>query len=188
MEKQETLWFIKKEIPHLRRFARSLSGDATSADDLVQDTLERALRKHKKWSPEKGSMRVWLFKMMQNIFINKTQKQKRQGTHIDVTDLPGTTHDTPQRREMSQDERVRTHDVLRSFGHLPEEQRHALTLVAIEGLRYEDAAQVLGVAIGTVRSRVARARTFLRVRHLKEGHPDVVPLTARNANKNTKKV
>lgn len=172
MEKQETLWFIKKEIPHLRRFARSLYGSEAGADDLVQDTLERAIKKHRKWNPDKGSMRVWLFRMMQNIFINNTRKQKRQGNHLDISELL----DAPHSRELSQDERVRYHDVLKSFARLPDDQRQALTLVAIEGMSYENAASVMGVALGTVRSRVARARAFMRVKHLKKDAHKTVPL------------
>jgi RNA polymerase sigma-70 factor (ECF subfamily) len=149
-------WAIAQEIPHLRRYARGLTGDAASADDLVQASLERALRKHRLWR-RRGSLRSWLFRIVHRTFLNDLQ---RGGRHVPleeaaaeaVTPAPWTAQET----------RIEALDVVRRLAHLPVGQRAVLLLVVVEDLSYDEAADVLGVPIGTVRSRLSRARESLR--------------------------
>ncbi len=149
-------WAIAQEIPHLRRYARSLTGDVTRADDLVQTCLERALRKHRLWL-RRGSLRNWLFRILYRTFLNE---RGRERAHLDVDDLADgeAALAVPAR----QDARLEARDVLQALQRLPAGQRAALALVAVEDLSYEEAAGVLDVPVGTVRSRLSRARESLR--------------------------
>lgn len=144
---------IVAEIPRLRRYARALTGDAVRADDLVQDTLERALAKWVLWRP--GSLRAWLFSIMHNIFVNQTRSPR-------VVDYPGdeALPELPTREHQS--DALELRDLTRKLAKLPEEQREVLLLVCLEDLSYEDAAKVLAVPLGTVMSRLSRGRERLR--------------------------
>jgi RNA polymerase sigma-70 factor (ECF subfamily) len=144
---------IVAEIPRLRRYARALTGDAVRADDLVQDTLERALGKWALWRP--GNLRAWLFSIMHNLFVNQARSPR-------VVDYPGdeALPELPTREH--QGDALELRDLTRSLAKLPEEQREVLLLVCLEDLSYEDAAKVLGVPIGTVMSRLSRGRERLR--------------------------
>jgi RNA polymerase sigma-70 factor (ECF subfamily) len=144
---------IVAEIPRLRRYARALTGDAVRADDLVQDTLERALGKWALWRP--GNLRAWLFSIMHNLFVNLARSPR-------VVDYPGdeALPELPTREH--QGDALELRDLTRSLAKLPEEQREVLLLVSLEDLSYEDAAKVLGVPIGTVMSRLSRGRERLR--------------------------
>lgn len=144
---------LTAEIPRLRRYGRALCGDAARADDLVQDTLERALVKAALWRG--GSLRAWLFTMMHNTFVN----QWRQGQFVEYRaeeDLP----ETAVRGE--QQDGLELRDLERGLARLSPDHREVLLLIALEELSYEECAKVLGVAIGTVMSRLARAREKLR--------------------------
>ncbi len=150
MHRQED---IIAEIPRLRRYARALTGDASRADDLVQDTLERALSRWLLWRP--GNLRAWLFTIMHNIFVN----QLRSAGHLDYRPdelLP----DLPVRAE--QEDGLVLRDLDRALQQVPAEQREALLLVTLEELSYAEAAKVLGVPVGTIMSRLFRARERLR--------------------------
>jgi RNA polymerase sigma factor (sigma-70 family) len=146
-------------IPDLRRYARSLSGDAWAADDLVQDTLERACERWQLWAAG-SDLRAWLFTLMHNLFVDGARRAMRQGQRVDVDDIaqdlpgPGGTPD-------------QTLDLQRCLLRLPAEQREVLLLVTLQDLRYEDVARITGVPIGTVMSRLSRARS--RLRELMEG-------------------
>lgn len=154
---QDFRWLITNEIPHLRRFARSLLGDVTSADDLVQDTLEKAMKKHKLWQKRKGTIRTWLFRILYTTYVNKAKKMAKMQT-MDTADMPESWfahQQTPEKQMMVK-------QVVESLKQLPDEQRSALLLVTLEGMPYEEAARVLGIRLGTLRSRVSRARAYMR--------------------------
>ncbi len=144
---------IVAEIPRLRRYARALTGDPVRADDLVQDTLERALGKWPLWRP--GNLRAWLFSIMHNLFVNQARSPR-------VVDYPGdeALSELPTREH--QGDPLELRDLTRSLAKLPEEQREVLLLVGLEDISYEDAAKILGVPIGTVMSRLSRGRERLR--------------------------
>jgi len=142
-------------IPSLRRYAYALVRDHDAADDLVQDTLERALSR---WLLRRdgGDLRAWLFTILRNLHINAYRRGKRQGTHVpfDLAPMPGSP--------ATQDSALETRDVLAALDQLPEEQKSLLLLVGVEDLSYEAAARVLGLPLGTVMSRLSRARQKLR--------------------------
>jgi len=140
-------------IPRLRRYARALAGDRNTADDLVQDTLERAWSKLHLY--RRGTdLRAWLFTVMHNVFVNQ-----RRAARISVP----LDEEMP---ELAQPVRETDTLVLRDLDaairRLPPEQREVLLLVALEEMSYEEAADTLGVPIGTVMSRLSRAREKLR--------------------------
>ncbi|GAB4177637.1 MAG: RNA polymerase sigma factor [Rhodocyclaceae bacterium] len=141
------------EIPRLRRYARALTGDATRADDLVQDTIERALARFALWRP--GKLRAWLLSIMHNLFIN----QVRSPT---LVVYPGEEAMPEQGVRAAQADGLEVRDLVRALQGLAAEQREVLLLVALEELSYAEAARVLGVPQGTVMSRLSRARTRLR--------------------------
>lgn len=140
--------------PRLRRFAYGLTGSMDEADDLVQAAYERALSRLHQWHP--GSrLDSWMFRIVQSIRINRLKADRVRGTHLERVD-PDTLWGGDGRRHM---EAHLTLDRVRSFlGTLPEEQRAAVLLVAVEGLSYKEAAEALNVPIGTVTSRLGRAR------------------------------
>jgi RNA polymerase sigma-70 factor (ECF subfamily) len=155
---------IVAEIPRLRRYARALAGEAVRADDLVQDTLERALGKWSLWRP--GNLRAWLFSIMHNLFVNQARSPR-------LVDYPGddALPDLPTRA--TQNDALELRDFAHSLSRLPEEQREVLLLVVLEDLSYEDTAKVLDVPVGTVMSRLSRGRE--RLRALLEGSEPVEP-------------
>jgi RNA polymerase sigma factor (sigma-70 family) len=146
---------LEQQIPALRRYAYALVRDHDLADDLVQDTLERALSR---WTLRRddGDLRAWLFTIQRNLYVNSWRRSRRRGTPMTIDDapLPGT----PPRQEAT----VEVHDVLAALDHLPEEQKSLLLLVGVEDFSYEEAARILGMPIGTVMSRLSRARQRLR--------------------------
>ena len=148
---------IVAEIPRLRRYAHALLGESNRADDLVQDTLERALSRWRLWRPlgDKGTPRAWLFAIMHNLFIN----QMRSGRAVEYRpeeELP----DLPSRP--THDDALGLRDLARALATLPIDQREILLLIGLEELSYQEAAKVLGVPLGTVMSRLSRARARLR--------------------------
>ena len=153
---EETLALVEKEIPRLRRYARYLARDVNRADDLVQDTLTRAIEKLHTWQ-QGTNMRAWLFVIMRNSFISEMRNEQRRP----VTSIPQDDHPV-YAVTSGEDMHVALIDVQRAFELLPEDHRDVLHLVVIEGLKYEEAAAILNVPIGTVRSRVSRARIALR--------------------------
>ncbi len=144
-------------LPRLRRFARVLTGADADAEDLVQDTIERALKSAGQWTPGTHLDR-WLFRIARNAWIDRARMEKRRGAPIDVdalTDLAGEDgRATVDGRHMLQ--RVQT-----LVAALPADQRAVLGLVAIEGRSYREAADILETPVGTVMSRLARARRAL---------------------------
>jgi RNA polymerase sigma-70 factor (ECF subfamily) len=141
-------------IPALRRYARVLTGDAWAADDLVQDTLERACSKWRLWLPG-TDLRAWLFTVMHNIFISQIRQSQRRSETVDLDDVAHTL-------AAPKSTQVLAIDLQRCLLRLPAEQRAVLLLVVLEEMSYAEVAKVTGVPIGTVMSRLSRARERMR--------------------------
>ena len=148
---------IEKSVPALRRYARALTRNADRADDLVQDCLERAIKKRGLWTPT-GTLQGWLFRILLNLWRNDARTQRRRGEHVPIDGLlvePSTPAPQPGRIALG--------EMSRAIDQLPGDQREALLLVVLEGSTYEEAATILGIPIGTLMSRLGRARAALRV-------------------------
>ena len=147
-------------IPRLRRYARVLTGEASRADDLVQETLARAWEKRRLWAAG-TDLRAWLFTIMHNVFVNQRALARRDAQNVSLdADDAGPAWQIPVRP--MQQTRVELMEVLREVGRLPVDQRAVLMLAAVEELRYEEIATVLSIPVGTVMSRLSRAREKLR--------------------------
>jgi len=147
-------------IPRLRRYARALVGDRASADDLVQDTLERAWAKLHLY--RRGTdLRAWLFTVMHNVHVNKVRATRVTDTLED--ELPELA------QRASQGDTLLLRDLDRAIARLPAEQRAVLLLVTLEEMSYEEVARALGIPTGTVMSRLSRAREKLRTMMLGQG-------------------
>jgi RNA polymerase sigma-70 factor (ECF subfamily) len=151
MEKDVRL--IEAQIPRLRRYARALLHDKDRADDLVQDTLVRGLDKIHLY--RYGDVRAWLFTVMHNQYVNSVRRSVKRSETILVEKMQ-LASPAPQLPNLE------LRDLENAIARLSEEQRATLLLVALEGLRYEEVAQICDVPIGTVRSRLNRAREELR--------------------------
>jgi RNA polymerase sigma-70 factor (ECF subfamily) len=148
-------------LPRLRRYARVLTGDLNRADDLVQDTLTRAWAKRDLWH-EGSDLRAWLFTIMHNVHINQFPLRQREFSQISLDADEGATVAWEIPVRATQSDRLELAELIAQIGRLPDEQREVLLLAAVEELRYQDIATVLGVPIGTVMSRLSRAREKLR--------------------------
>jgi RNA polymerase sigma-70 factor (ECF subfamily) len=161
---------IVAHIPGLRRYARALTGDAWAADDLVQDTLERACSRWRLWLAG-SDLRAWLFTLMHNLFVSQLRQVKRRGDARTV-DLDDVAHE------------LLAHagtpglglDLQRCLLRLPMDQRAVLLLVCVEDMGYAEVAKVTGVPLGTVMSRLSRARD--RMRALMDAPAQVPPSPA----------
>lgn len=140
-------------IPRLRRYARALVGDRATADDLVQDTLERAWSKLHLFR-QGTDLRAWLFTVMHNVHVNRVRAARQ--TEVLDDEMPELIQRAPQ------GDALLVRDLERAVAALPPAQREVLLLVALEDVSYEEAARVLGIPIGTVMSRLARAREKMR--------------------------
>jgi RNA polymerase sigma factor (sigma-70 family) len=157
----DMLPLIEPLIPALRRYARALLRDRAAADDLVQDCLERAItRWHQR--REDGDSKAWMFRVLHNLAINRLRQAQRRGSHVAIEDAG----DHLLSRPPSQEAALRHRDLLHALEALPEDQRAVLLLVSVEDVPYAEAARILDVPIGTVMSRLSRARE--RLRHLME--------------------
>ena len=153
-------------VPRLRRYARALVGNRDDADDLVQDTLERALAKGALWGGV-ADMRAWLFGVMHNLHVDGVRRPR---LHTVVLD-----DDTPEHQvAATQGDRLAVLDLQAALERLPVEQREIILLVALEDMSYAEVAATLGIPIGSVMSRLSRGRA--RLRSLMEGQPDPVRL------------
>jgi len=147
-------------IPRLRRYARVLTGDAARADDLVQDTLARAWEKRRLWQAG-TDLRAWLFTVMHNVYVNQLALIRRDAANVSLdADTTGFAWQLPVRG--NQVDRVELLEVVEQMGRLTADQREVLLLAAVEEMRYEEIAALLAVPIGTVMSRLSRARDKLR--------------------------
>jgi RNA polymerase sigma-70 factor, ECF subfamily len=141
-------------IPHMRAFARSLCGDASEADDLAQDALARALKSRDGFAMG-TNMKAWLFMILRNQFYSDKRRSWRSSSlDPEVAEATLVANDDP-------DSTLELDDVRQALQMLPESQREALVMVGAGGLSYEEAAEITGTAIGTVKSRVSRARKAL---------------------------
>jgi RNA polymerase sigma-70 factor (ECF subfamily) len=155
---------IAAHIPRLRRYARALAGDSHRADDLVQDTLERALTKFHLWR-RGGDLRAWMFAIMHNVLTNQL-KARRELALDEATESS--------RESAAQSDPPELRDLDAALRRLPVEQREVLLLVGLEQLSYAEASQALDVPVGTVMSRLSRGRERLRV--LMSGTPGTTNL------------
>ena len=157
---------ILEHIPRLRRYARALLGDRYAADDLVQDTLERAWNKFHLWRPG-SDLRAWLFTIMHNVFVNQV-RSKRNEIEKTMEELPVVAV------RATQSDSLEIVDLEHALRALPDEQREVLLLVAIEEMTYDEVSCALAIPIGTVMSRLSRARE--RMRRLIAGVQPVQPV------------
>jgi RNA polymerase sigma-70 factor, ECF subfamily len=142
---------VETAIPALRRYARALTRDAEAADDLVQDTLVRALRSEHLFIG--GDLRSWLYTILTNLNRNRLRSLARRPPLMPIDDNDGPDMSGPE---------AGGRDIDRALNSLVQEQRGALLLVVLEGLSYREVAEVQGVPIGTVMSRLARARAQIK--------------------------
>jgi RNA polymerase sigma-70 factor (ECF subfamily) len=140
-------------LPRLRRYARALVGRREDADDLVQDTLERAWSREDRWQAV-ADMRAWLFSIMHNLHVDGARRARLPLVELDesAAELPAPPPAEP----------LAVRDLQAALERLPVEQKEVLLLVALEDMSYADAARALGIPIGTVMSRLARGRERLR--------------------------
>jgi RNA polymerase sigma-70 factor, ECF subfamily len=158
------------QIPRLRRYARALTGDRFLADDLVQDTLERGLAKFSLWR-QSGRFESWLLTIMHNVFLNQV---KARASRPPESVLDALAPEPAVRAR--QNDRLEVRDLETALQVLPPEQREVLLLVTLEELSYEETARILDIPVGTVMSRLSRARD--RLRQLLDGTPAGIVLKA----------
>lgn len=147
---------IETCVPALRRYARALTRNADRADDLVQDCLERAIRKRGLFAPT-GALQSWLFSLLVNLWRNDNRASRRRGEHV-----PFDTLTIEPSVPAAQPGRIALGEMSRAIDKLPPDQREALLLVVVESMSYDEAAKVLGIPTGTLMSRLGRARAALR--------------------------
>jgi RNA polymerase sigma-70 factor (ECF subfamily) len=148
---------LEKEIPRLRRYAFALTRNMSRADDLVQDTLVRAIAKQRCWQWG-TNLRAWLFVLMHNQNVNGVRRCAREGITVEVDDtwpVLAAATDAPTAA-------LSLRDLDRALAQIPEERRQVILLIGLEGASYEEAATILDVPIGTIRSRLSRGRESLR--------------------------
>lgn len=177
---------LLEAVPALRAFARSLSGRADLADDLTQETLLRAWANRKSFTPG-TNLKAWLFTILRNAFYSGLRKRIRE-----VED-PDEVHARNLSVPPSQEEGIDLDDLQRALERLPAEQCEALVLIGASGFSYEEAANICGCAVGTMKSRVSRARRALLAelgdapaaqpgdRMETEGTPQALPAKASDA-------
>ncbi len=158
---------VERQIPALRRYARALVRDPVSADDLVQDCLERALGRRRLWRPG-SNLRAWLFTILHNLHANNARSAARRPAAVALEET------TPAlARPADQVERIEAAQLLRALDTLPEAQRQVILLAGLEGLPYREIARVLNLPLGTVMSRLSRGRERLRHLMADEGPPTI---------------
>jgi RNA polymerase sigma-70 factor (ECF subfamily) len=157
------------QLPGLRRYALALAGNAALADDLVQDCIERALRQSAQLR-DMASLPGWLRRILRNLYIDDIRRGRGRGQQQDIMDFA----DHPALSVAAEDGGT-ARDFLRAMNALSLEHREILLLVGLEDLAYRDIAEELGIPIGTVMSRLARARARLRALLQDEPASDVIP-------------
>lgn len=147
---------IQDHIPSLRRYARTLLRHPDRADDLVQDCLERGWRYLHSWDPS-SDLRAWLFTIMHNLYVNQVRRYSAAPQFVPIDEAENCPDATA-----SVEGAVEMHNLDQAIAQLPAGQREVLLLVAVEAMRYEEVAAILDVPLGTVMSRLYRARERLR--------------------------
>lgn len=153
---EDVRWLMAGEIPRLRRYALILTRNDHEADDLVQDCLERAIRKQHQWRKH-GSIRSWLYRILFSVFINQRKRQRKHEGAVSLDVVPVQACVEP-----SQEDRIACLEIGEALARLPDEQRAAIALTVIEGFSYDEAAEMMNIPIGTLRSRLFRGRETLR--------------------------
>ena len=151
----EFLTELEQCIPALRRYASSLMFQQNEADDLVQDCLERALNKEHLWQPN-TSLRAWLFTMQHNLYVNQLKRLARQPSMTAEADQPLVHPVEPEKTD------VLICDINTCLQQLPDNQKQVLLLVAVEGFSYKEVGEIMEIPLGTVMSRLSRARKALQ--------------------------
>jgi RNA polymerase sigma-70 factor (ECF subfamily) len=149
---------IAAMLPRLRRFARALTGQAADADDIAQIAIERALTRLDQFQAG-TKLEAWLFSILRNAWIDETRSRARRAKVFASAELGERVGDEGAAAVHA---RLEADDVWRAMQQLPDEQREAVALVCVEGLAYREAAEALGVPIGTLTSRLARGREALQ--------------------------
>jgi RNA polymerase sigma-70 factor (ECF subfamily) len=144
-------------LPRLRRFAHGLARNAPDADDLAQMTVERALTSRDQWQPG-TRLDSWLYRIMRNLWIDTARARQRHARHLAPEEAG---RDVGYDARPGVEARLELRDLMRAMARLPDEQREAVALVLIEGLGYQEAANVAGVPLGTLSSRLLRGRQAL---------------------------
>ena len=144
-------------LPRLRRFSFALTRNMDAADDLVQDTCERALSRLEQWEPG-TSLESWMYRIAQNLWLDRKRSEKYRGQVIDIDDVPVLAGEDGR---VVTENRLTLQAVGEGLARLPADQQVLIAMVCVEGLSYKEAAQSLGVPIGTVMSRLSRARQAL---------------------------
>ena len=148
---------VVAQIPRLRRYATALLHNRADADDLVQDCIERAIRQQNTLLDRKR-LSGWLFAILHNVHCNELQRRRRRGRPLEIDSLADDLS-----LSAPAEDRSETRDFIRAMGTLSEDHRQILLLVGIEGLSYREIADLLNIPIGTVMSRLSRAREQLRI-------------------------
>jgi RNA polymerase sigma-70 factor (ECF subfamily) len=147
---------IEAEIPYLRRYARGLTGRADSADDLVQDTLERVIKRFDQFQAG-TNLRAWTFAILHNVHCDQYRRAARRGIEIPIENAPDRVSSRSEHADQ-----LYLRDFKRAFQRLSYAHRQVLLLGGVEGLNYEQIAEMLEIEVGTVKSRMSRARDTLR--------------------------
>jgi RNA polymerase sigma-70 factor (ECF subfamily) len=155
---------LVESIPHLRAFARSLTRNREQADDLVHDAAVRALTAERQFSPG-TNFKAWIFTILRNLYYNRWREQRVRSAILEDPALAGERLGPPQEAAL------KIRDFKRAFWQLGQDQREALILVGASGMSYEEAAAICQCPVGTVKSRVSRARQQLMQHH----HADRAP-------------
>jgi len=148
---------FEAEIPCLQRYALKLTRDAQLAEDLVQESLVRGLDKQHLWQ-EGTNLRAWLCTILHNQYVNQVRRSVRERGIAELSAVSGSLTRPP-----SQDKGLELRDLNRALEKLPATQRTAVLLIGLDGMRYDKAAEVVGVRVGTIRSRLSRGREKLRM-------------------------
>jgi RNA polymerase sigma-70 factor (ECF subfamily) len=153
---------LVEHVRALRRYARGLTGNPVDADDLVQECLARVLAQMRAWR-EVRDLRAYLFTTLHNVFIDARRRRQNAGAEVPIDDSAGgAIVPAPLVVQASQLVRLEVRDMLSALSTIPSEQREVILLVGLEGMSYHQAAEILGIPIGTVMSRLSRGREALR--------------------------
>ncbi|OZI42436.1 RNA polymerase subunit sigma [Bordetella genomosp. 5] len=160
MTAPQTEFSVSAQLPALRAYARTLTRNPHDADDLVQEALARAYERRHTWRAEgNGNPRAWLMSILHNVFVSEWRRARNAAAHVES--WSGEESESAA-VAAPQEHHVRLQQIRRAFDQLPLDQREALHLVTLEGLSYQEAARVLDVPVGTLMSRLGRARAALR--------------------------